>query len=194
MRGIFVGANTPDKPNPMDNRTLPPDLHQELKNWICLFIQEEKEEEPDPLPPIDQHRVGQRRAYILGQYRVKAALKVLAGYVAIQGLLSIYGFSVGAWELTLVALPYFWILGSSSLRTYQRFGGLLTYEAFIFLTCFIRQNEDVEQWLAIKSPFLIIFYLGYQAACLCADLDPLFRPPSSQMKAIPGDQRTARRA
>jgi len=178
----------------MEDRTLPPDLHQALKNWICLSIQEEEEEVPDPLPPIDQNRVGQRRAYILVQHRVKMAMQVLIGYVAVQGLLSLYGLGMGAWELILVALPYFWILGSSSLRTDQRFGGLLMYEAFIFLICIIRQSEDIEQWLAIKSPFLIIFYLGYQAACLCAKLDPLFRPPSAQMKAIPGEQRHARRA
>ncbi len=173
---------------------MPPDLHQELKNWICLSVQEEDEDSRSPLPPIDPGRVGQRRAYILGQYRVKAATLVLIAYVSIQGALSLYGLSVGAWELTLVALPYFWILGSSSLRTAQRFGGLLTYEAFLFLLCFIRQTEDMEQWLAIKSPFLIIIYLGYQAACLCSKLDPLFRPPAAQMKAIPGEKHAARRA
>lgn len=194
MRGIFVAATTPDIPNPMEDRTLPPDLHQELKNWICLSVQEEEEDEPASLPPIDPGRVGQRRAYILGQYRVKAAMQIMVGYVALQGALSLYGWSVGAWELTLVALPYFWILGSSSLRTAQRFGGLLTYEVFLFLLCFIRQTEDIEQWLAMKSPFLIIFYLGYQAACLCAKLDPLFRPPAAQMKAIPGGKHAARRA
>jgi hypothetical protein len=178
----------------MEDRTLPPDLHQDLKNWICLSVQEEEEQEPAPLPLIDQNRVGKRRAYILGQHRVKAAMQIMIGYVAIQGALSLYGWSVGAWELPLVAMPYFWILGSPSLRTPQRFGGLLSYEAFIFLVCLVRQSEDIEQWLAMKSPFLIIFYLGYEAACLCAKLDPLFRPPTAQMKAIPGEKHAARRA
>jgi len=173
---------------------MPPDLHQELKNWICVSTVEEAEDEPDPLPPIDQSRVGKRRAHILSQKRVKIAMQFLIGYVSAQVLLSVYGLSIGTWEMSLVALPYLWLLFSSSLGTAQRFGGLLTYETFLFLICFIRHSEDFEQWLVIKSPFLIIFYLGYQAACLCAKLDPLFRPPTAQMKAIPGEKHAARRA
>ena len=109
------------------------------------------------------------------------ALRLYGGYQGVQLLLSII---VGPLVVGVLAIPYLYVIFSPRLTAERRFGQFLGYELLIQFLSYQLSYAEWAQLLPVKLVFIALALIGYRAAQLTSQLNPLFRPPSAQMVVL----------
>lgn len=166
----------------MQERLMPKELHQALKKWINQKSAEE--ENPSPLPRIDQRRVLQRQMLLRARQQIVLADISLWLYGLYQGVQLVLSIIVGPLVVGVLAIPYLYVIFSPRLTAERRFGQFLAYELLIQFLSYHLSYAEWTQLLPVKLVFIILALIGYRAAQLNSQLNPLFRPPSAQVVSL----------